>query len=319
MHNLGEYLFRGNAYPTYYVSKFDDPTAPLMGLMLSTMLNKTLIKPKLDLMLTSETAKYPLQDWSLSGVASLKFGDFWDHGDILGFSAGICFDRLIPRDDYYTTPKEGVFKDKWYDADIELDTMKDSLGNVIWDISDPSNIHPEWDTVTTNRKYYTFKSKKAAFRITLDPKAIFPWENIFGEEDCKLYGEIAFLGFENYGDYYDVLHERMPYMLGFNFPTFKILDVLAVEFEWFKNPYIPGYDYAFRHGWPEPVHDRDVNRTKFYWSVYGIKTFGAIKIVTQFSRDHMRPHVNNFNYTEWNDVLVEAKDWYWIAKIEFGI
>ena len=110
-------------------------------------------------------------------------------------------------------------------------------------------------------------------------------------------------------------------MIGINIPFvpfFHIFDVLAVEFEWFKTPYMKGYFEAFTQGWPKPF-ERDVKQTKFFWTVYAKKQLGNFKFVTQFARDHMRPVVLNFNYSEWNDVLVESDHWWWGAKIEFGI
>lgn len=333
--NLGEYLFRASPYPTYYITKFDDPTYPLLGLMLTSKLNTDVFKPKLDLMLTSETAKYPMQDWSLSGILTMNFSG--GYGDFLGLGAGICFDRLFPKDPNFTTPtKWQAGSENVYDADTLFDTLKDDQGNPI---IDPGTGLPFVEQIPHNEKHYTFGGTKAAFRLTFDPKGFFPWDNIFGEEDLKIYAELGILGFKNYPDienpedtsdyfssYYAFRKYRMPFMVGFHFPAFKILDVFAIELEWFDNPYILGYEAAIKQGWPKPV-DRDVNHTKFYYTFYAKKTLGPFKFIAQVARDHMRPVVLNFNYTEWNDVLVESKEsskddkphWWWGAKIEFGI
>jgi hypothetical protein len=324
-HNLGEYLFRGNSYPTWYETKFDDPTSPLMGFLLSTNINTKIFKPQLDIMLTSETVKYPMQDWSLSGIASFKLFDFWGYGDLLGMGAGICFDRIFSKDPFYTTPSEGnPGQQNLYYAD----TLYDTIG------IDPITLLPIIETSLANEKNYTFAGTKATFRFCLDPKVFFDWEKIFTEDDLKIYAEFAVLGFKNYPDvespadtanfisnYYAFREDRMPRMIGINvpiFPFFHIFDVVSVELEWFNTPYIQGYEEAFKKGWPKPV-EKDIKNTKFYWSVYAKKDLGPFTFVTQFARDHMRPVVLNFNYTEWNDVLVESSHWWWSVKIQFGI
>lgn len=323
--NLGEYLFRGSSYPPWYETKFDDPTSPLLGFMLSTKLNTRIFKPQLDIMLTSETAKYPMQDWSLSSVASFKLFDFWGHGDLLGLGAGICFDRLISKDKFYTTPTEGK---PGQENIFYADTTYTFVG------IDPITLDSLWETSLENEKHYTFAGTKAAFRFCFDPKAFFDWENIFTEDDLKIYTEFGILGFKNYPDiespedtadyissYYAFRKDRIPRMIGINVPVFPfihIFDVVSVELEWFDTPYILGYEEAFKQGWPKPV-EKDVKKTKFYWSIYAKKNLGPFKFVTQFARDHTHPVVLNFNYTEWNDVLVESDHWWWAAKIEFGI
>jgi hypothetical protein len=45
------------------------------------------------------------------------------------------------------------------------------------------------------------------------------------------------IGVQNYGKIYDKMSERIPMMLGFNFPTFGWLDRVSLEVEYFKNRY----------------------------------------------------------------------------------
>ncbi|MBN2037381.1 MAG: hypothetical protein JW768_11610 [Chitinispirillaceae bacterium] len=81
--------------------------------------------------------------------------------------------------------------------------------------------------------YYSFAGTKLMGRVTLDLKAILPWD-IFGKEDVKAFGEVAVLGVKDYPaslntyvsdsllyavtDYSTIL-ERLPVMFGFNWPT----------------------------------------------------------------------------------------------------
>ncbi len=66
-------------------------------------------------------------------------------------------------------------------------------------------------------------------------------QRLFGKNDLKLYAEGAILGCENYPGWYNNIYDRMPIMFGFNFPTFKLLDVLAIEAEYFPSPYKNSY------------------------------------------------------------------------------
>ncbi len=303
--NLGEYLFRGSAYPTYMYNSFDDPTAPLMGLMLSSHPWEFFT---LDIMLSSETQRPPIQDWSLSGVGSVKIGEFVE------FGGGLCLDRVFPKDDAFTTPinEKNIF------LEFDTDSVRDGNGDAIFDYDPIMGILvARMDTTVTDSFYYTFKSVKAMCRLNIDPKALFNWENVFGEEDLKLYAEVGFLGLKDYKGFYDSFHERIPWMFGFNFPTFKTMDVLALEFEFFNNPYIPGYRRCFREGIPAPKSDQG-DAANFYWSIYAKKSIGSFSFVTQFARDHIHPNINNMWFNERDDVLVEKNNWWWAFKVHYG-
>lgn len=336
--DLGEYLFRGSSYPTHYETKFDDPSYPLLGAMVTTEFNNKIINPKLDLILTNETAKYPMQDWSLAAVASINIGNFWENGHILSIGGGFCFDRLMPADENFTTPEYGKpGLENVYYADTTYTFIE--VDPVTWDSI--------FDTSITDVRRYSFQSQKASFRFTLDPKVIFPLDfgpqdhffRFLSEDDFKFYFELGILGLEDYpNDYvdtkngshpedtakynshfYDDIKERMPYVFGITlpcFPFFHIFDVFAFEYEFFPHTYMLGYEDSFRKGWPKAT-EKDVDYVQSYWSLYGKKTVGDFTFVTLFARNHYRPHVNSFNFMERNDVLVEWNDWCWLAKLEY--
>ena len=71
---------------------------------------------------------------------------------------------------------------------------------------------------------------------SFDIKPVIP-TTIFGKEDLKIFVEAAVLGVQNYPFYYDDITKRIPVMFGFNFPTFKILDVLSFEWEWYGSQF----------------------------------------------------------------------------------
>ncbi len=313
VYNLGEYLFRSGTYPGWLITHFGWPKARLAGFRFSsTSFNRW----RNDLLLTTEIEMYPYFDLTFSWISSLKFlRNFFDIG------AGISFCRFIANDPDLTTP-EKVFNI----ADIEF---KSSNG-------------PDTTYDTT---YYSFKGTKVMCRLTLDPKALLPEKvrSIFGEGDGKIYCELDILGLQNQGgpvdstkllfNYYSELSERMPFTFGFHVPAFKLLNVLAVEFEYYKSPYPNDYGTQLRFadidggGIPvpylgEPSTEYDIatgvyNKDNWKWSVYTEKSIGKhFIIVGQVARDHRRTY-SSFDplKLDTEESLTKGKHWYWALKV----
>jgi hypothetical protein len=277
---------------------------------------------KFDALLFSELYQEPLQDFSLAGVFNVSnpeihLGDY-TIGKAISFGGGVDLNRLFSVDNSKTTMKSGS---RLVDNIYSLDTVgTDTAGKAIVDTG-----------------YYTFKSTKIAVRACIDPKAFFKL-SLLGEEDLKIYAEYAILGLENYpahnsptgNDFYSKLSERTPIMVGFNFPAFKILDVLAIELEEYKSPYIPSSYNTFKQGLPTPVPANSLGKSvhDVKWSIYAKKRLGPILFVGQVARDHYQPGNNNVSYTERGDVLTSGSggwkfpfpqgDWWWAAKVQFG-
>jgi hypothetical protein len=179
------------------------------------------------------------------------------------------------------------------------------------------------DTIPDSTAYYTSAGTKLMARLSFDPKKL--WSSaesgcgILGSEDLKLYGELAVLGVKNYGYYYRDISKRIPIMIGFNFPSLKVLDVLALELEQFDSEY-PCSDQQVYNLLAIPVYDKN-NRVfrhdKLKWSVYMKRTFGSFALKAQFARDHMRPFNVNDQKPEYTDVLLN-KEWWWMLKTEYG-
>jgi len=290
--NLGEYLFRSRCYPTTVETLFDYPYERLLGFRLNSGLFTVFEQ---DLMLTSEVLRYPLQDFSLSYVASVNIADVFKLG------GGIDFDRLLPVRTKYTTPEKT-------DNISKIDTIgftTDDAGTTV---------------PITKKTYYSFAGTKLMAHCTIDPKKFIPL-SIFGPEDLKCYGELALLGTKNYPVYYADLKARMPITIGVNLPTFKILDVCAYEMEVFNNVYPNSIDHIMRtDGLPLPVdttyepekHDQQK------WSFYASKKIGGFTLIGQCARDHLRPNVFQSELKEWYDVLPLKKHWWWMIKVAYG-
>jgi hypothetical protein len=281
--NLGEYLFRSGAYPGYVITDFDFAKARLMGFDVSCGAIENL---STDLLFTSEYREPPFFDYSLSGVAGYKL-----LGGMLDFGAGINFNRLIAIVPSLTTNKANV--------------VLDEQGTVVYE---------NGDTL-----YYTKKGIKAMGRLTFDPKSLLPFADMFGKNDCKLYGEMAILGFKNYGQYYSDISQRMPIMAGFNIPCFKALDIISFEMEYYKQDtnYIANMPNASTTVIPAdyPVA---AARSFFKWSFYGVKTITkGLAIKGLIGRDHFRSMDPVGNYDP-NEHMNGPGDWHYKLRIMYS-
>jgi len=318
--NLGEYLFRSGCYPTFVTNNFDFPMSRLLGLNVENTLFKdnSLFSFHQNLLLTSETELYPYEDISLSYLPSVSI---WKNAFTVG--GGICGQRMFSVDEKSTTPHDSK-------TIAEIKNIRP--------VADSNNVPIPGDT-TGDTAFYSFAGTKVMAHATFDPKPFIP-SDIFGPEDLKLYGEIAILGLKNYPIYqassarYDLLSERMPFMVGFNFPTFKFLDVLSLEWEYFKNRYYGSYFNQTEGSQgvrlPLPLNQAIADRPgmdslswhhNVKWSVYAKKSIGRnVQIVAQVAKDHRHAFINlsDPRYGDFGDNLTNPNDWYYYIKLAYG-
>jgi hypothetical protein len=263
-----------------------------------------------DVMYSMETTIPPFFDGSVSALTGLNFHNIFDAG------IGVSFANLVSVDDRITTPHR-------------------TENTII-------------DTIANDTSYYTFKGTKLMGRLCFDPKELVRFLvpgslGFFGNEDLRMYGEIAVLGLESYpknATYneldpsatqkfntwgYDTLANKIAFMFGFNIPTCKVLDVLAVEFEHYGCPYPnsykkrlgPGKDIAYPV--PDIVTRTSVNyhADDWKWSVYAKRTFlnEHLGIVLQFARDHVRNETLVDESFDYEEALSLPGQWWWMAKI----
>lgn len=293
--NLGEYLFRTGTYPAYILAEFEYAFARITGARLVRNLFGVWEN---EILITQETAVSPLLDINLTYVTSLRPFPGLELG------GGVQFARLVPADPEETTPKSSgniYFKDS---------LAVDSLGNPL-------------DT-----SYYTLKGVKFMGRFALDLKAYLPGD-FWGAADMRLYAEAAVLGWKNYPVHYEKRLERIPVMIGFTLPTFRVLDVLSLEAEWFGAKYPNNFENVViegNQGSNTPTQgavdyaDYDYGKDDWKWSVYAGKTLApGFQIIAQASRDHMR-HKSEFAFQADREEALTAKDhWYWMVRVIFGI
>ena len=284
--NLGEYLFRTGTYPAYILNNFDQPSSRLLGLRAHSDLARHRLS--MDLFLTSEFEFYPMEDFSLAFLVGYNLWNYLDLG------AGVDFSHLISVDKKLTTPHTY--------PNFYFNTPQDSIAE---------------DT-----SWYTFRGTKIVARLTIDPKGG-RHGHLFGSEDLKIYGEIAVIGVENQGPVYAEINERMPWMLGFNVPAFNLLDVLAVEAEYFNTPYYNDYNSVFKEMIPQPYiyggTEKQAESDKWKWSVYAKKTVaGGLKIIAQAARDHMRVISHDYARQDQREALPTNGDWAYTLRVQFA-
>jgi hypothetical protein len=305
--NLGAYLFRGSVYPGFLYSGFDANEmvglATVSGLKLTTTIRKDF---RQDLVFSIETALKPYFDVSIGYVADLKITKAFD------VSAGVNFYHLISLNEKLTTPGKNASQSS--------------------DTGDPYNnnyyyVGPGNDTVV-----YTNRGTKLMGRLSFEPLKAFESNTpeIDGPNDrLKIYAEAAIIGLENYQYAYDDLSQRIPVMIGVTVPTFRILDLLAFEIEYYKCPYRNDPYKNLNTPLPSPLprpngyYDYRVDTTTVHfnpndddvkWSVYASRDFGNhIRLTGQIANDHMRMGGSGF-YPSSEEAFTSLKDWYWMLK-----
>jgi hypothetical protein len=307
--NLGEYLFRSLAYPAVLINYFDQTDARLGGIKISgdLPLSDNFLKLHGDLMLTFETEMYPFFDATPSFLGNCRLGNFLDAG------LGVSLYHVLPVNSGLTRPE-----------------------------TDPRNLY-----IKNGKAYfYTYGGTKLMARFGFDPKEILKLigaeeiASFFGKEDLKIYSEAAILGFESYprndsvnspqqnkGNLwgYDTLSHKIPVVIGFNVPGFKVLDLISLEFEWYGCSYPMNLSNAVRLGgqYAYPIPAAYTKPLSWYssdnwkWSVYAKKMLANdhLSIILQIARDHMRfQHILD-EPKVYEEALVRPESWWWTTKV----
>jgi len=290
--NLGNYLYRSQAYPLYMTTKLDDIYSHLLGIRFETgFLDNNL---KVGAMMHSTTERPPYFDMNLGLFASYimpnKFAD-------VGF--GIVFDRMIAMDKKRTDLKSVS------DTTITLRATKLDLRVTL----DPKVLFPDIEIFGENDlKVYG----EGAVLGTKDPD-YWPIDPEYPDPEN-----------DNRFPRPDLLH-RMPIMFGINVPTFKALDYFTFEIEFCKYPY--GFDWwGIGDPSPEPIKPTDDkwvdiyrNKDNIKWTLYAKKSISNFDIIALFGNDHMNygtPSEGQFNPEQ---SLRKNWDWHWYLKLQYNL
>jgi hypothetical protein len=210
--NLGLYLLRGMVYPGIVMGGFGDFSADsTKGNVFGARLHHAHGPFRGDLILNCELDVPPTFDWSLAYLGR------WDFR-ALRLGAGVNFHRLLPYDPKLETP--GKHPETLNGAPI--------ANYIEVDRSNPA---------APDTTFFTFQGIKLNAMASLDFQELLDIDGPFAEDDWKLYGEVGVIGIRNYGKTYGKLSQRIPVMLGFNFPTWGLLRHLSLEVEYYGARY----------------------------------------------------------------------------------
>lgn len=363
--NLGEYMFRTSAYPglvfTGGLTLVDVNKASLTGLKLSHTFNDIFSH---DLLLTAETELIPHYDFSLSYLAKANFGN------VFKVVAGVEFARILPLKPSVTNPdmqgnRYFTFNDTTYldNSDyysqrlkaLKPGMTKDSLlyerGRFLADtLGKISAVSPEislpfsrslavLDSVykpakTSSYDHYHTSSITPMVSASFDPKPLLGLD-ILGPKDLVVYGEAALLGVQNQPVLYEKASERTVAMLGFNVPTFRLLETLAVEVETNSSIYPNSSQYSQRDigrrgsSFSAPAQPTifssnleggydpsEWNKDNVKWSVLANREIiKGISVTGQVASDNARGYVYPSGRRYWALFREPGKDWYWMFKL----
>jgi hypothetical protein len=191
-----------------------------------------------------------------------------------------------------------------------------------------------YDIVYDTGSYYTYQGVKLMASLSFDPKAYLPMP-MLGPEDLKIYGEWSLLGVQDYSYMYNDRWQRMPVMVGFNLPTFKLLDVLSIEGEYYNSPFtndLTSLYYSETPTWnilpgnatgiTPAQYASDARRDNWKWAIYAKKEIiKGIQIYAQAASDDIRPiYLNEAPFPTLVPVTNRnGRDWYYLIRLQFGI
>ena len=143
-----------------------------------------------------------------------------------------------------------------------------------------------------------------------------------GPEDLRVFAEVALLGVKDYPLYYEKKSERMPIMFGLNLPTFRLLDGLSLQGEYYRSRYVDAAKYV-QEGlpiWEEGRIDSSKSkRDDFKWSVHSRKAINkTLTAYVQAASDHFRLTDAAFN-TSNIPLTYSPQDWYYLVRLEFNL
>lgn len=324
--NLGLYLIRGAVYPQVLESGFETKemvqSANMLGAHVRSNFGESFTQ---DVLLVSETELKPKYDFSLIYVGTYKAGGFLELG------AGANFYHYLPVRPGATSPSE-----KDFDPNLSQTQGRPSELDRLYAIDKDTVVLPlasrptPGDSLRISREWYSTKGIKVMGRFVLDPKAIFPGlEDRLGPEELKIYGEGAIIGLKSYTLIYKKITERMPLMAGINLPTFKFLNDLSFEVEYFNSPYNPDYAKLMEYSSPIPrsanwnradsaTPPYNVKADNWKWSLYASKVLsGHVKLSAQAASDHFRIGSQQPWFPTYDETFASWKDWYVMGKLAF--
>ena len=315
--NLGEYLHRSGTYPGIVTTTdgfqlMDNALYESVGAHMRYSLGDGLIVN--DITLFAEPLMSPIGDLTPGYELSLNTS-------ILQVGLGAAFNRLISWRPSRLSPKTP-------DNTIAIvtDVVSDSAGK-----PDTVAISGRLDGIasiapidTAIMGYWNKRGIKLMARAALDLGFLLP-AGLKGPEDLRVFSEIAVLGWENQGFFYEKRSQRIPIMAGINLPTFTLLDLLSVQGEYYAARFDNTQSYTTVSSpiWDVEsftTYDPDqFKKDDWKWSVYAVRSIGKLaKVKLQVANDHLR--LREFLLQQSDETLTRRPShWYYLMRLEFGI
>jgi hypothetical protein len=336
--NLGEYLLRSGTYPGTLTTGGWNIMSEAAYMMQGVRLNMSLWNGKFqsEFLLPMERDLPPNGDLSPTYIGTVRPIPGVEIG--AGVACNHCLavkpSKASPEKKYNSNNASNdgygnayVIKNPNYNPALPVEPISSLESN--------PNANSEYKYDTT--QFYTFVGVKLMARASFDPKAFVPMP-MLGPSDLKIFGEIALLGVENYPFYYEKRTERMPVMFGINLPTFRLLDLLSFQMEYYNSKFPNSLENAYKYSVPTVVgvnsagtFTNDPNqmdqstdlvaKDNWKWSVYAKKeVVSGIRLYAQIANDHLRVPGNFDGVNSWIPITpVQGRDWYYLVRFEFGI
>jgi hypothetical protein len=330
--NLGEYLFRTEAYPTVVFnggwSWLNSASYNAVGLKL-THQTETFTQ---DIGLFGEYFNAPIYDVTPAYLATWKPTAGFTLGGGVALHRYLSPNTAIRKEltreyTYYENfyvpgkdsadgvPARPARRVSMLKTDIETMAGNDGLPSDAF-YNDPNNTGAQPKTVRFDNQAVMLMA-----HATLDFNGLLGWE-AKSVGAFELYGEIALLGLKNYPIFYTKFTQRMPIMLGMSIPTLGMLDHLSLELEYLNNPNIQSIystfdvldlapDLNFRY--------QEHNRDNLKWSVHASRNLTSfLSLYVQLASDHMRLK-DKYARPEYIPITNNPKEWYWLTRLQWAI
>ena len=195
-------------------------------------------------------------------------------------------------------------------------------------IGGTGRLHPG---IQAEETVYSFRGTVIMGRLAVHPLGFM--EAQARKRMISLYSELAVLGWKNYPGLYENRAERIPVMGGIQFSLPGIIDVLALEVEYFGSKTVPSFYNRGRNNLPQPGAKNDpafdttataqaalarererLTHDDWKWILYARKQFKGIALSLQVGTDHMRRVTEDMG-VRYDEILTRPSQWYWQLRI----
>lgn len=334
--NLGEYLFRSEAYPAILYTGgwvwMNDAQYRAVGFKL-THQGETFTH---DAGIFGEYFNAPIYDMTPMYVAT------WKPGAAFTMGGGVALHRYLSPEikmrreltkerryyeNFYVPANDTTGGKKLVRPARRTHMLKDDIealgGNEFQGADSLYRLAENKGANDTVSKVINFDNKA----IKLMTHATLDFNGLLGLEPEKtgpfeLYGEIALLGLKNYPIFYTKYSQRMPYMVGLSIPTFGVLNHLSFEYEVLKNPNIESLGSTFDVLDLAPdlnYRYKEFPKDDVKWSLHASRNISSfLSIYLQVANDHMRLKDKNAT-PEFIPITNSPEHWYWLTRIQWAI